>query len=329
MTAPSGSKDETAFSASRGFSGRPGAPALWIGAAIAAVIGTLLVIAGVRVVGPHASQPQLRRFAIAAPYLAHDSARPVRISPNGRFLLFSSGSHLTLRDLERFEPVSVTGTEGASAYFWSHDSRQIGYFKGGALWTSDPTGAIASRLCAIPAGGGVQSGDWGPGDDIVFARHREGLYVVSARGGEPRLLLQPDSTEVDFHHPQFLPDGRHVLVVTHRKSGANAAIVVSYPEGVRKSLGEFKELDAARHAASGHLFFTYEHGAQGVRVVPFSASRLQVTGPPVLTLTGALYPSVSRDGTLAYSLRVAGDSTGEVLLVQNWAEELKTPIGGR
>ena len=109
--------------------------------------------------------------------------------------------------------------------------------------------------------------------DNSYARDLEGLYVVPARGGEPRLLLKPDSTEVDFHHPQFLPDGRHVLVVTHRKSGTNAAIVVSYPEGVRKSLAEFEALDAARHAASGHLFFTYERGAQEVRVVPFSASR--------------------------------------------------------
>lgn len=327
--APSGSEDESASSAPRGFAGRPGAPALWIGAAIAAVIGTLLVIAGVRAFGPRAPQPQLRRFTIAAPYLALESARPVRISPNGRFLLFSSGNHLTLRDLEQFEPMSVAGTEGASAYFWSHDSRRIGYLKGGSIWISDPTGAMASPLCDASAGGEVQSGDWGPDDNIVFARHHEGLYVVPASGGKPRLLLQPDSTEVDFQHPQFLPDGRHVLVVAHRKRGANAAIVVSYPEGVRKNLGEFIHLEAARHAASGHLFLTYERGAQEVRVVPFSASRLQVTGPPALTLPGALYPSESRDGTLAYALRVAGDSTGAILLVQNWVEELKVPSGER
>ena len=77
------------------------------------------------------------------------------------------------------------------------------------------------------------------------------------------------------------------------------------------------------------MFLTYERGAQEVRVVPFSASRLQVTGPPALTLPGALYPSESRDGTLAYALRVAGDSTGAILLVQNWVEELKVPSGER
>lgn len=297
-----GAGGEGGVFAARGFAGRPGAPALWIGAAVAAVIGTLLVIAGTRAFGPRAPEPQLRRFAISAPQLTLEMSYPARISPDGRFLLFSSGNHLTVRDLERFEPTDVAGSEGAFAYFWSHDSRRIGYFKGGKLWASDLAGVNVASLCDIPGGLEAHNGDWGPDDNIVFARYLEGLYVVAATGGEPRLLLRGDSTEVDFHHPQFLPDGRHILLVAHRKSGPNAAIVVSYPEGTRKQLGEFEQLNAARYAPSGHLCFTYEHGTQEVRVVPFSASRLEITGPPILTLAGAQYPSVSRDGTLAYHL---------------------------
>ncbi|MEK7314551.1 MAG: hypothetical protein AAB011_00075 [Candidatus Eisenbacteria bacterium] len=322
MTSPAAESGD-ASSPTRGFAGRPGAPALWIGAAIAAVIGALLVIAGVRAFGPATPEPQVRRFAISVPQLTLEMRRPARISPDGRFLLFSSGNHLSVRDLERFEPMDVAGTDGATSYFWSHDSRRIGYFKDGKLRAADLSGTNAAPLCEFPAGDDIHNGDWGPDDNIVFARYLEGLYVVPANGGEPRLLLQRDSTEVDFHHPEFLPDGRHILVVAHRKRGPNAVLSVSYPEGTLKNLGEFERLNAARYAPSGHLFLTYEHGAQEVRAVPFSASRVEITGPAVFTLPGALYPTVSHDGTLAYGLDL------EILLVQNWAEELKKPAAGK
>ena len=293
--------EESAISA-KGAAGRLGAPALWIGGAVAAIIGMLLVLAGSRVFGPHAPEPRLRRYAIPVSQLKADFQHPARISPDGRLLLFSSGKRVVVRDLGRFEPQEIAGAEGAEACIWSHDSRRIGYFKNGKIWVSDLAGEHTTPVCGIPAGGGINGADWGPDDTIVFARYLEGLYLVLAAGGEPRLFLKPDTTEIDFHHPQFLPDGRHILAVAHRKNGPNAAIVVSYPEGVRRNLGEFDHLNVVRYAPSGHLFFTYEHGVEETRVVPFSASRLEITGPPIVTLAGGLYPSLSLDGTLCYSL---------------------------
>lgn len=78
---------------------RAGAPVLWIGNAFAAVIGTLLVLAGVRVFGPHAPEPRLRRYAIPVSRLIADFQHPACISPDGLFLLFSSGKRLVVRDL--------------------------------------------------------------------------------------------------------------------------------------------------------------------------------------------------------------------------------------
>lgn len=301
----------------RGLAGRPGAPALWIGAAVAAVIGTLLVIAGTRAWGPRTPEPQLRRFLIPTPQRSLGREHPARISPDGRYLLYSSGNRLTVRDLERYESIEVRGTEGAFAYFWSPDSRRIGYFKDSKLWIADLAGARATPVCDIPGGRGAHNGDVGPDDHIVFAPAHQDLFVVPAAGGEPRVLLRRDSTEAAFHDPEFLPDGRHILVVAQRTSGPSAAIVVSYPGGVRKSLGEFERLAAARYDHSGHLFLTDQDETGEVRVVPFSASRLEITGPPALVLPGVLYPSVSRDGTLAYHFEEG------ILLVQNWTRELK------
>ena len=313
--------------ASRRAAPPPGAPALWIGAAVAAVVGTLLALAGARAFGPQPATPSVRRFVVPVPQLAADSAHPVRISPDGRWLLYPSGTRLMVRDLARFEPREVEGAEGARAFTWSPDSRRIAYCTESAtIVVSDPTGERPVPICSLSDGASVSGADWGPDGTLVFARDLGGLYRVAAAGGEPRLFLAPDTSELCFHHPQFLPDGRHVLAVAQRKSGRNALIVVSYPGGARKNIGEFEHLETARYAPSGHLLLAYADGTEETRVVPFSTSSLAITGPPIVTLEGALDPSVSSDGTLCYILgaskRLAGDPTSGILLVENWALEL-------
>ena len=315
----------------------PGAPALWIGAAVAAVIGTLLALAGVRAFGPHRPEPELRRFTIPAPRLSADFSTPVRISPDGRYVLYRSENHLVVRDLEQFTPIDVAGTEGATSAFWAPDSKRIAYSKGGGLWTSDPTGAGAAAVPTGIADLDINNGDWGTDGNIVIARHLGGLYVVPASGGEARLLLGQDSTEIDFHQPQFLPDGRHLIAVARRKAGRHAVVLVSCPEGMRKNLGDFENLEAVRYSPSGHLLLTIVGGEQAIMAVPFSRSSWAIGGPPVLVASGGLFPSISSDGSMAYYLGgkratrelVTDDPVSGVLMVQNWARALTNGGDGR
>ncbi|HET9950503.1 MAG TPA: hypothetical protein VFS09_01785 [Candidatus Eisenbacteria bacterium] len=307
----------------------PGAPALWIGAAVAAVVGTLLTLAGVRAFGPHRPEPSVRRFAIPAPQLNAGLDTPVRISPNGRYVLYPSGQHLAVRDLETFTPIDVAGSEGATSAFWSPDSKRIAYLKAGALWTSDLTGAGAITVPTGIADLGIDGGDWGEDGNLVLARRREGLYTVPASGGEARLLLRQDSAEVDFRHPQFLPDGRHIIAVATRKAGRDAVVLVSYPEGVRKNLGEFETLAAARYSPDGFLLLTIEGREAAIVAVPFSKSSWTIGGPPVLVASGGLLPSVSSDGSMVYVRRVADDPMNGILLVQNWAKGLARDAEGK
>jgi hypothetical protein len=307
--------------AGRGFASRRGAPAIWIGAAVAAVIATLLVLSGVRSFGPVSPEPKLRRFVIPVPRLAVGESTPARISPDGRSILCSSENRLVVRDLERFEPAGIAGTEGARGYFWSHDGGRIGFCRDGKLCVMDRTSAPATPIC--DTGGDVHDADWGPDENIVFARALGDLYIVRAAGGTPRLFLRREDAEVDFHGPQFLPDGRHIVAVARREQGPNAVIVISYPEGARKELGKFEGLSAARYSPSGHLLLTFESGE--VRAVPFAESTKEITGGAALTLPGAMFPSISRDGTLVYTLGSSRDSSesSEILVVENWAQELK------
>lgn len=305
---------------------KPGAPALWIGAAVAAVVGALLVLAGARVFGPRPPESPVRRIAIPVPGLAAGPDHPVRLSPDGRAILYASGTRVLVRELGRFEAREVAGAEGAESFAWSPDSRRIAYFKSGKIWVSDPTGERAASIGDVAGGEGVTGADWGTDGTIVFACRFGGLYLAAASGGEARALLMPDAGEIHFHDPQFLPDGRHVVAVARRKEGLNAAIVVSYPEGVRTNLGEFEHLSAVRYAPTGHLFLTFENGEAETRVAPFSISRLEIAGPPVLALAGGLFPSLTRDGALCCSSArpTAGDSTRSgILLVENWAGELQ------
>jgi Tol biopolymer transport system component len=308
--------------------GRPGAPALWIGAALAGVIGALLVFAGARAFGPRVPSPILRRFVVAAPGPSAASGAPPRLSPDGRFLLYTSGNHLVVRDFERLEPIDVAGSEGATGAFWSPDGKRLAFVKNGTLWTSAPAGGEPAAVSATIAPLAIDDGDWGEDGRLVLARPREGLYVLPAAGGEPRRLVQPSSSEVEFRHPRFLPDGRHILAVARRPSGRHAVALISYPEGDRRNLGEFEKLDAACYSPTGHLLLSFEGDPEAIMAVPFSRSSLTIGGPPVLVAAGGRCPSVSNDGSLAYVTRSAGDSASVLVLVQNWARGLERGAGG-
>ncbi|MGE5174948.1 MAG: protein kinase domain-containing protein [Hyphomicrobiales bacterium] len=269
--------------------------------ALALFVGAGLVLAALRLFAGHGASEPVRRFAIPVPQLSAQFNYPPRISPDGRYLLYTSAGKLMVRDLESFTPSVVNGTDGAWGPFWSCDSRHIGYYKDGKIWASDLAGSQVSPVCGLPSGLDMNNADWGRDGNIVYAQYMGGLYVVPATGGEPKLLVAPESTEVDFHHPQFLPDGRHLVAVAHQKQGAAIVVAVSYPDGKRKDLGSFDGVITARYSPTGHLLLTLDDQEE-VRAVPFSASKVAITGKPFLALAGGLYPTIGADGTLVYCL---------------------------
>ena len=287
------------------------------------------MLGGVRAFSPRPAAPSVRRFVVPAPALSAGFDTPVRLSPDGRFVLYSSGHHLAVRDLERPEPIEVAGSEGATGAFWSPDGKHVAFVKEGALWTSALGGAEATVVTTGISGIAADGGDWSEDGTVVVARASGGLYLIPAAGGEARLLLRPDSTEIDFRGPQFLPDGRHILAVARRTSGPLAVALIAYPEGVRKNLGAFENLVAARYAPSGQLLLTFGGRENAIMAVRFSRSRLTIDGPPRLVASGGFAPSVSVDGSLAYAGRVAGDSTSAIFLVPNGAMDLDRDTGGK
>jgi hypothetical protein len=66
------------------------------------------------------------------------------------------------------------------------------------------------------------SGTWHQNGVILFT-HPEGIYRISAEGGEVRPVTTVDPTRGELAHvlPQFLPDGRHFVYMTRVSRGTS------------------------------------------------------------------------------------------------------------
>jgi hypothetical protein len=305
---------------------RPGAPALWIGAALAAVVGALLVEAGIRAIAPTPEEPRVRRFVLPAPPSAINADVAPALAPDGRRILYSSGADdLWIHELDAFQPRLVEGTRGARGPFWSHHGRTFGFSRAGSLWVHELGSDGVSALCPIPGDGGRAEGSWGADGTVILAANRA-LYTLRPGHGPARVLLDPAPDESELRSPACLPDGRHLVAVARRREGPHALILVSYPEGTRRELGVFENLASVCVALPEHLVLGFEGGAVGLGAAPISLKRLDLTGEATLVAAGGTRPSASDDGTLAYLADApgsAGTRTKAIHLVLNWREDLR------
>ncbi len=245
----------------------------------------------------------------------HSTSVPLAtISPDGQLLAYAArGERTTLiyiRPLDRFEPMPLSGTEGAYTPFFSPDGKWIGFFTGSLLDSKlkkvSVAGGTVQTLCDASAGCGAA---WGPDNTIVFASSSNaGLFRVSADGGTPQPFTELDRARKEASHvwPQFLPDGQAVIFTIEQsdKSFDEATIVVqSLKTGERIVLIEGGMF--GRYVPTGHLLFAR---SDALLTVSFDLERLQVTGTPVQVLSavaffqglGASHFAFANNGTLIY-----------------------------
>jgi len=273
----------------------------WIWAAAGLLAGAVATAAGLRIFAPVAA-PELRKLSIPIPDLGVGWFASTRMSADGRRIAYQSGGRLWVRDLQSFEATEIPGTEGVHSMFWSPDSTRLGFAKDGKLWSWTLAGGQTTPICPIAASGRSNGGAWGKDEKIYFATFRGGLYQVAAAGGDPRLLLALEPGEVDFHEPDLLPDGDHLIMTTHSKEGPHQVIAVSVRDGTRKALGSFEGIGTVTYSPTGHLLLNFVSGRERILAAPFSVSNLEINGESFLVASGGQFPSVSANGTLIYSL---------------------------
>ena len=234
--------------------------------------------------------------------------RTLAISPDGRRITYQVGTgirtQLYLRPLDEVTTTSIPGTDGVGfgPPVFSPDGESVAFLADGNLRKISLPGGTPVTLCEMARHRG---GSWGPEDVIVLA-FGEGLYRVSAAGGEPEMLatVDRDKGEMEYRQPEFLPDGKTVLFTIEKENTFQIA-VLSLETGEKKIVVEAGR--EAHYAPTGHL--VYESAAQQgtLMAASFDPERQEVTGQLVQVLSGINSSPIgtmdydfSKDGTLVY-----------------------------
>ncbi len=282
----------------------------WLAAsfAIAAVVGL-----SAWTLKPDPPEAPLRKFSLAVE--REDNAGPgdPSISPDGKMVVYLVDGKLWVQELDQLKPRRLDIAGSAEMPFWSPDAAYIGYLSDGKLWKIPVAGGTSVKLCdpktTFTGGRGAV---WGTDGRIVYTYGGSGLYEVNAQGGDPRLLYDVDpDLHGDYHEPSFLPGGRGILYIGHRINGSPDTIEL-WANGERKELVQVpkQRLWSPQYSSSGHIIYRRSGGNSGVWAVPFSLSKLEVTGDPFLVAAEGSDPTISSDGSLVY---LRGESETEVI----------------
>jgi Tol biopolymer transport system component len=264
-------------------------------------------------------------------------ARDIAIAPNGHMIAVvaywesARKNVLWIYELGSQGARSLADTEGASYPFWSPDGRSLAFFADAKLKKLELSGGPVQTLCDAPSGRG---GTWNKDGVIVFtpdARLGGGLYRVSASGGTPTPISNPDGSRGEQSHrwPMFLPDGTHYLYMAANFSGRKGvdAIFVGSLDSNEKRFVVEATANAA-YAAPGYLLFYHDKTLLAQR---FDLKRFALTGEPTSILAEIQYlPQVNR-AVFAVSdngVLVAQSGSSEAALSQPvWFDRKGSEVG--
>jgi hypothetical protein len=263
-----------------------------------------------------------------------DAAGDGAVSPDGRWyaasVLDSTGTRrLSVRDLESGGARLLENTRDARYPFWSPDAKSLGFFVPGKLQRVDLEGNAVTTLA--PAGDG-RGGTWNTRGQIVFApTSRSGLHLVSASGGEVRVLLA-DSLGGNYRFPHFLPDGRHFAVGLLSPSSTSTLELHSLEGGEPRKLPLAETVVGNVYYQSGHLYYCED---QVLRARPFDPGRAEFTGDAITVTTPvAVSPargradfSVGGNGTIVFRSERVNEK--DQIAVRDRAGALIRAIPGR
>jgi serine/threonine-protein kinase len=235
--------------------------------------------------------------------------RDLAITPDGSRIVYRGADGLFVRALDQLEPMQIGGIEDPRNIFTSPDGQWVGFFANGSLSKIPITGGPAVKVTAV----GVytpRGAAWGPDETIIYATTAAatGLQRVSATGGDPARLTNPDEERGEAAHvwPEFLPGGRSVLfTILPRGPTINDAQIAV----LDLATGRYKLIlrggSHAHYSPTGHLVYAVGGALHAVR---FDLAQLAVVGSsvPILedvvtTATGAMDAMISRTGTLVYA----------------------------
>jgi serine/threonine protein kinase len=203
------------------------------------------------------------------------------ISPDGKYVALAvhteDGQLLTVRSLDALTARTFPGTQGAYRFFWSPDSRSVGFASAGKLQKIDIDGGTPQVVCcdAIRFNGGT----WNREGTILFSpAGGGGLYRVSASGGEPEPVTTHDLSREETAHtyPDFLPDGNHFLYRVGGRDPKNVGVYIGSLDSPLKTF--LLNVNSRAIYRSGHLLYL-KNG--DLMAQSFDLDRMELSGEPV------------------------------------------------
>jgi eukaryotic-like serine/threonine-protein kinase len=293
----------------------------------------------------HVAPPAVVRFSIAPPEkTSYDG--DVALSPDGRWLAFGATGpnqdrKIWLRPLGSELARPLPGTENANiVFFWSPDSRYIGFFRDGKLKSVDLSSGFPEDLCAASGGLGAS---WADGGVILFGAAKSlqridladcaikpATNLVATRQ-ENTTAVMPSTREsagLIEGYPNFLPDGRHFLFVARSTSLEQVFDIYVSALDSQESRLLIHNGSSPFYAPPGYLAFARDGK---LFVVAFDSNRQRTTGEPFPMIDeqvefshglGFASYSISQDGVLAYEPQV-----GEPNSQLRWFDRAGKQIG--
>jgi serine/threonine protein kinase/Tol biopolymer transport system component len=294
----------------------PPARRQWLWPSIAAVLLAALALLSFAHFREAAPAAEPTRFSIPPPEEAAFVSgppwgSPLAVSPDGRRIVFVAAGkdgkrRLWVRPLDSLADQPLVGTEGASAPFWSPESKWIAFFANGKIMRVAATGGEAQTLCQCQSGGG--GGTWNQDNVILFSpavAGASGLFRVPAAGGAPLAVTTLDSANGEIGHvwPVFLPDGQHFLY--NINGGDRSGIYVGDLNSTKRlRLLPLDEISTLGYALPGYLLYVR---GRVLFAQAFDAKRLSLADDPIRVLEGVENAgpgsaafSVSSSGVLVY-----------------------------
>ncbi|HEY8197921.1 MAG TPA: protein kinase [Gemmatimonadales bacterium] len=243
--------------------------------AVVLLLGAMAIAGWLR--SPRATSAPVVRLALTLPEDARLETRegsPLAFSPDGSALVYSSGRQLFLRRLDQIDPVPLRSTDRGAQPFFSPDGQNVGFFSDGRLKRVDLTGGPAVTLAPASE---FMGATWGPDDTIVFSA-TGGLFRVAASGGTAEPIKLADSVPGRlFRWPEFLPDGKRLLVTLAGTTAYNTVGLVDLGSRRVTQLGRDGEPSTNPHFVEPN-WLLYIGGEATIFAAPFDLRRGRVTG---------------------------------------------------
>lgn len=213
------------------------------------------------------------------------------ISPEGKTLAYlglSAGKRfLYLRDFDSDIVRKVTGSEDATAPFWSSDGQWIAFSSQAKLWKARRSGDTPPEfLCEVGASAGAV-GSWS-GHTILFSDYRTGrasIFRVADSGGNPVALTTPSATEWRPSWPYFLPDGEHFVYQASSTHSIDRDLVLTSLAGKARTV-LLHNVSQVRSVGSDRLLYVRDGKLLAQR---YDLSRGVLQGEPVTVADNVAY----------------------------------------